>query len=388
MKPRYWILLSLCSLLGACTPNEPALTPTPVQELEKQLTALAADSLVPGFSVAVVGPDTVLYQQGFGYANVAARTPFTPATVQPIGSVSKTLIGMALLQLVEQGQLSLDTDINDVLPFRVVNPHRPAGVIRIRHLVTHTAGILDREAAYEEAYAPTKRPPTSLGAYLAAYFTAGGRLYQPDNFSPSEPGARYAYTNLGAALAAYLVEVKTGESYATYTQRTLLAPLGLPDAHWWYDDARAGQYATLYDAQRQPHPLYSLVTYPDGGLRASGRDLARYLRAMLRGHAGRGGVLTPASFDTLFRPRFHAGALPTHLPEKEPNIGLFWAVNRHGRLGHTGSDPGTAAFVSFDPQRHLGRVLLLNSDIETAAQQAHVARLIAALQHFEDQQKP
>lgn len=381
-------LLIFSALLFGLTNCEDGVEPIrSVDQLEAKLQNLAATSTFPGFSVAIVGPDSVVYQHGFGYANLSTRTPFTTATVQPVASVSKTLIANALLKLVEQGQLTLETNINDVLPFRVVNPHQPNAIIRVRHLVTHTSGIVDREEAYKQAYEEGPRATTSLGGYLADYFTSTGSLYSADNFSNSAPGAKYHYSNVASALAAYLVEVKVGESFANYTQRVILDAVPLTHASWVYEDDQASQYATLYNEQHQPYPLYSLVTYPDGGLRASCQDLSRYLLEMIRGHAGQSRLLTPASFQTLFSPQFGAGTTPTNLPEKQPNIGIFWAFNRSGRIGHTGSDPGTTTFVSFDPAKRTGRVLLINSDVESEKQQEQYARIVAVLQNFENNWK-
>ena len=389
---RYFAWLGLIAFLGFTACSSPSNTAdtglTAAQQLDSTLTQLARRPALPGFCVVEVTPDSVRYQRGFGYADVATKKPFTPATIQYIGSISKTLIGISLMQLVERGKLTLDTDINTILPFRVVNPHQPDSVIRVRHLATHTSGIIDRYEAYELGYERTRLPTTSLGDYLKQYLTPGGKYYSPANFGNYVPGTRYEYSNIGAALAGYLVETIEKQSYADYTQQHILTPLQLTDSHWYYDSARAARYATPYDSAGRPHAYYSLVTYPDGGLRSSGRDLGHYLQAMMRAYADKSladeQLLTPASSRTLFAPRFTAAAMPANVPAKEPNIGVFWITDRKGRLGHTGGDYGVATFMWFDPEKLVGRVVIFNSDLETPAQIEYARKIMTALQDFED----
>ncbi|NJO02122.1 MAG: beta-lactamase family protein [Bacteroidia bacterium] len=271
--------------------------------LNLSLEALWQRSNLPGFAVAIVRKDSVVYQQGFGWADRERKTPYTPQTIQNIGSVSKTLIGVALMQLVQQGKLSLDTEINTRLPFPVVNPYAPDKPILVRHLATHTAGIADSRM-YEKSYY-LRAPATpfnpaiakkdrqylskifnnqnrALGDYLRDYLRPGGQFYQPKNFNQSAPGSRYQYTNVGATLAAYLVEVVSGQPYHQYTQSQILDKIPMVSSGWRQTDIDSSAHATLYFANQAPVPPYALVTYPDGGLLTNCHDLALYLREMMR----------------------------------------------------------------------------------------------------------
>jgi CubicO group peptidase (beta-lactamase class C family) len=147
MFPKYWLLPCLLLISAGRVRSQ-----TVSDSLTAQLTSLQAQSLFPGFSVAIVRRDTVLYQQGFGLANIQTRAPYTPQTIQSVGSISKTFIGVSLMQCVERGLFTLDTPINELLPFRVVNPYFPADTIRVRHLATHTSGLVDYEPVYAQTY--------------------------------------------------------------------------------------------------------------------------------------------------------------------------------------------------------------------------------------------
>lgn len=366
------------ALLGLLPLSSLAQTPR-LDSLTSELRQVAAASRLPGFGVAVVTADSIWYEQGFGYANRQIQQPYQATTIQNVGSVSKTVIGVALLKAVEQGLFTLDTPINNLLPFAVQHPQAPAQPITIRQLATHTSGILDRPAAYRKAYIPRSAAATpisqreaaasqKLAAFLRAYLSTDGREYRPANFSPEKPGNAYHYSNIGAALAAYVIEVKAGMSFAEYTRRYLFEPLGMRDSGWFYEPDRADRYAANYKANGRPYPPYALITYPDGGLLSTPHDLALYLRAIVRGAAGRpSALLSSSSFQTLLSPQFTAPDFPTLLDPKEPNAGIFWAIRRNGQVGHTGGDPGASAFFFFDPKTGLGKIFTTNVLLESDA---------------------
>ena len=119
--------------------------------LNAALQAFSERSNLPGFAVSIVRADGVLYQAAYGYADKENETAFTENTLQNVGSVSKTLVGVAVVKLIEEGKLTMDTPVNDVLPFAVINPHYEDDPITIRHLVTHTSSIHDSDY-YGHAY--------------------------------------------------------------------------------------------------------------------------------------------------------------------------------------------------------------------------------------------
>ncbi|MBC7447048.1 MAG: beta-lactamase family protein [Hymenobacteraceae bacterium] len=374
------LFLSVVVSLAACG-SAKAQSPA-TDSLTAALRALArADSPLPGFAVAVVDSGGTRYAAGFGLADRARGTLFTPATVQQIGSVSKTLIGVALLKAQELGLLTLNAEINSLLPFRVVNPHGPYRPMRVLDLATHTSGVLDRAKPYLATYqwfprgtaftfdsaiaSPGHYAPAALAAWLRAYLVPGGRYYRAANFAPAAPGAAYCYSNVGAALAAYLIEVRSGLSYAEFTRRHILTPVGMTSAGWTLAQVRAFPHATGYRPTGKPYPPYFGLTYPDGGLHASTLDMAAYLRHVIRGaQNGRDALLTPVSFRELLRPRFQPDSLPTGVPVREPNAGIFWAMRPDGDIGHVGSDPGVFVACFFNPRTGVGRVFMTNVDFD------------------------
>ncbi len=150
---------------------------------------------IAGLVISVVRDGVVLFEKGFGWADVAGRVPMDPeTTVIRVASISKSFTATAVLQLVEQGKLDLDRDVNDYLDF--VIPPAFGAPITLRHLLTHTAG-------FEETAYPRFVPPAPLRQHL---------LRIPERIYP--PGTIPAYSNYGLHLAGYLVERASGQSIA------------------------------------------------------------------------------------------------------------------------------------------------------------------------------
>lgn len=349
--------------------------------LDARLSALQQQSSLPGFAVAVVSNKGVLYQHGFGLADLQAKRPYTHETLQNVGSVSKTVVGVAIVKAIELGYFGLDTEINSILPFKVQHPYA-GGPITVRHLVTHTSSIVDDDETYDHSYyllpdadrsgplyqqfrrdfTLPGREDLGLGSFLKAYLATGGRHYRKTNYAKAAPGAAYHYSNIGAALAAYLVEVKSGQSFDAFTRRHIFEPLQMRATSWRADPALAKRQAQAYNRRHQAYPRYALITYPDGGLTTSAADLARFLAAMVQGYKGGENVLSKAGFTLLFDPQFAPDALPAGSPAGEPNSGVFWRIRRNGQVGHTGSDPGITAFMFIDPASGTGRILMTNTE--------------------------
>ena len=373
MKKLFCLLFLLVFSVGVFAQTSAEKLDQTLRELQKKLD-------LPGFAVAIVNEKGALYQNGFGFADVKSKMPYTVQTIQPVGSVSKTVIGAALMKAVEMNLFSLETNVNDILPFKVYNPNFPKAEITIKQLATHTSSIVDREEIYEKTYIKAKKANVSLGDFFKDYLSVKGKYYSAKNFDKNEPGATFNYTNIGAALAAYLVEIKSGMAFDEFTAKYVFAPLEIKNTTWFYDETKAKNYATLYDAKRKPLPVYSSITYPDGSLKTSVEDLSKYLREIIRGFAGDGVILSKDLFQTMLGKQFAADKLPLKINPKEPNQGVFFVHRKNGLIGHTGSDPGVSAFMFFNPTTKIGKIFITNIDIgedaKLAAQFVEIWRVL------------
>lgn len=303
--------------------------------LEQNLTTIQSQSNIPGFALCIIKGDQIEFEKGFGFANRETKTPFTSETILPIASVSKTFIGFSIMKAIDLGFFTLDTNINDVLPFKVVNPYQQNEIITIRHLVTHTSSLIDNKKFRIVAYGLEKVPKISLADFLKNYFTKDGKMYEKSNFSKLKVGATYQYSNIASALAAYIIEVKANMSFANFTKKHIFEPLQMTNSHWFYDDAFANKYATLYQVDKPDYSsdgllnsngslkTYSCATYPDGSLKTSAADLAKYLIEMLKGYEGKSTLLSKTSYETLFKKQFNESNMPKSIDPKEPNRAVF-----------------------------------------------------------------
>ena len=287
----------------------------------------------------------------------------------------------------ELEKLQLDDPVGNYLPFPVTNPTYPDVPITVRHLVTHTSTITDTEGNYlhrsyvlaeplhvaddvASAVAPvrfnTPDSAVSMADLLRNVLAKDGAWYDAATFLPMRPGERFAYSNIGAALAAYVVERATGVSFDAFTQQHILDPLGMQDSFWqtghWDDPV----LSHLYLSRTQAFPRYRLITYPDGGFATSSCDMAKYVAELVEGFSGNGSLLSKTLYAEFFRQQLDS----THFEERsespysdEYNMGVFVGYSNKGYFGHTGGDPGLASQFFVDPATGIGRYLVVNTDV-------------------------
>lgn len=381
-------LLSLTAGLPASALPRTAAAAGPTT-LERTLQELQPRSVLPGYCVAVVDSGGIRYAKGFGYADLASKRPYTPDTVQPVASLSKPVLAVALMQQVQAGALSLDADVDGVLPFAVRNPRFATVPVTLRQLATHSAGIVDREPFYTQSYGKGSPAAFDTRTFLQAYLDPKGASYREDNFTKARPGTAYRYSNLGSAVVALAVETKAGDSYRMYTRDRIFRPLGMKGSGWTPADAE-GPQATLYGKDKKPLAPYAFPSYAASGLYSSCTDLGKFLAEMIRGAQGQRGLLSAASYRTMFSPAWPKGQQPKGArPGDGLDQGLFWQRTERGELGHTGGDAGLTAQMAFNPVTGTGRVLITNiSDGDRPDVARELANLWQVLGRFEQSPDP
>lgn len=298
-------------------------------------------------SVAVVVKDgAILFQKGYGHADVDGQVPVDPErTLFRPGSVSKLFTWTAVMQLVEQGLLDLDTDIDTWLDFRI--PARSDGPITLRHLMTHTAGF------EESIRALIVTEPDELQSFEDAL-----KVSIPARVYPA--GTVPAYSNYGTALAGYIVERVSGLPFDDYVEERIFAPLEMRQstfrqplpAHLAADMSKA---YTLATAAEKPFELLGLA--PAGSLSTSGSDIARFMIAHLQqGEFGNARILGERTA------RLMHDTERVNIAPLNPMLLGFFDTSLNGRrvIGHGGNtfwfhsylrlfiDDGVGLFVSFN----------------------------------------
>lgn len=322
------------------------------------------DSGFVGYATTFIKGDSIVETNYVGFSNKEKSFKYNNSTIQPIASVSKTFIGISLMIAQEKGLLDLDQDITKYLDFEFSNPNlKKENNITLRHLATHTSGIVDNEKPYESSYSYGLEPNMELGVYLKEYLTKEGRKYSKKNFNKSIAGTKYEYSNIASALGAYIIEKVSGESFDSFTKEHIFKPLGMNNTGWFYKDIEKANHATLYDEQDKAMQPYSCAVYPDGSLRTTINDLSVYLIELMKGFNKKSSLLSEDSWAEFYTKNFTDKILIENISKQEPNTGIFITYFKSGNIGHTGSDLGVSTFISFNPKNNSGRIFMANEDL-------------------------
>ncbi|NVB42382.1 beta-lactamase family protein [Pseudenhygromyxa sp. WMMC2535] len=293
----------------------------------------------PGLAYAVVSEGEIEKGGARGVARLGGDEGITPDTPFLIGSITKSFTALAVMQLVEAGELELDAELSGVLG---VFSDRPAGSITIRQLLSHTSGFstLQGNTPYEDGAGGGDALERRVGVYA--------------QLTPAYlPGETWEYSNVNYQILGRLIEVVSGQDYATYVETHILGPIGM--AHGVVADGEAHeQMATghlpWFGSKR---PLVAgktdRVTAPAGGVIASANDLALYMQVMMNGEddvlsaSGKAEMLRPAS-------------------EASPFYGLGWFLDaEQGSAWHEGMSPGFETIATMVPAEQKGVVVLVNA---------------------------
>lgn len=235
-----------------------------IKELQKQLEQTLQEFHVPGMSVAIVHRDGPEWIAGIGLADVANQHPVTATTRFRIGSTSKAFVSLAILQLVEEGKLSLHDPVRKLAPeVWFENKWEDTNPIRIVHLLEHTTGWDDchlREYAKDDA---------TISLLDAFEYDHTSRI------SRWQPGTRRAYCNSGPPVAAYIVEKITGKSFEEYVEQNLFQPIGMKTAT--YFQPASNLTITYHPDGFTPYSYWNFIMRPSGSINASAHDMASYL---------------------------------------------------------------------------------------------------------------
>ena len=310
---------------------------------------------VPGIGISIIIDGDILLSRGFGYADIESQVPFTDSTIMNIASISKTFIGVSMMHAVENGFLSLDDDVNKFLSFAVVNPHRPDKTITIRHLLGHRSSIIDEKTVYfSKCYNYGGDATTPLEIFLRNYLSKNGPYFSSGNFLDQDPGSEHQYSNIGSALAAHVLEKITGRPFNILTKEIIFEPLSMENTSWFLSEMKdQSKHAKLYKkdndkAKLSEIDLYGLITYPDGGLRTSVKDLSRYLNYIMNNKPVLDNpIINETSKEDMFTPDF------------KQDYAKFWDIKDH--IGHGGGDPGVTTSMYFDPKNKIGIILFTNT---------------------------
>ena len=329
-KKKKWLLVSLLLTLAASLGSAQAQAPAPHAlsgaDVETWLDGYFPYALysgdIAGAVVVVVKDDQVLFEKGYGYADYAAGKPVDPkSTLFRWGSVSKLFTWTAVMQLVEQGKIDLDADVNQYLDFKI--PPRQGKPVTMRNIMTHTAGFEERLKGLIGVEADGVMP---LDQFMKLYVPA--RIFAP--------GETPAYSNTAAALAGYIVARVAGMPFDDYMDKHLFVPLEMQNSTFRQplpERFKANLSMAYQTASLPPKPFEIVGPAPAGSLTASGNDISHFMIAHLKnGRYGSSQILKAETSQQM-----HDTAL-TILPQLNRMVLGFFEDNYNGHrvIAHGG----------------------------------------------------
>ena len=326
---------------------------TDPQDMKAFIDGIMADQMaanhIPGAVVSLVKDGELVFTKGYGYSDLENKIPVDPEnTLFRMGSVSKLFVWTAVMQLAEQGKLSLDADINSYLDFKI--PATYPQPITMKNLMSHTAGFEDN------GYKMYRLQPDELiplSQYIKTQIPA--RVYPP--------GKVAAYSNYGASLAGYIVERISGLPFAETIEKTIFSPLGMSHSSFRQplpadltSDMSYGY--NFFQDQYLKCGFEYVRDYPAGGMTSTAVDMAQFMLAQLQnGQLGAERILsektTQQMQSQLFSPDPRLPGMAYGFMEDD--------LNGHRLLVHAGDTTFFSDGLYLIPDQNLGLFIATNA---------------------------
>jgi CubicO group peptidase (beta-lactamase class C family) len=305
---------------------------------------------IPGASLAVVEGGKIIHLRGFGAAYPDGKAP-APRTPFFIGSLTKSMTALAVMQLVEEGRIYLDAPVRRYLPWFRVADLQASAKITVRELLNQTSGLPESSgriqlANFDNAPGATERQARAL---------AGLKISRT-------VGSGFEYSNANYNLLGLIIEAASGETYADYLRRRLFVPLDMRHSGTPGPEGMAAGhrywFSVPFAVEGLPVPYGSL---PSGQLVSCSEDMAHYLIALLNGgRYGGAQILSQEGIDELL----HGVAEDVQMGMSFGKYGMGWFIDEIGHAGiawHTGIVPDFFSYMAILPQSKKGIVLLSNA---------------------------
>lgn len=334
------------------------------RELARDLRRAAVEVFnehpLAGLAAGVVSDGELSWSVGLGLADAKAGRPVDTSTAFRVGSISKTMTALAVMQLVEEGSIGLDDPVRTHLrSIRLEQRDSSGGPVTVRHLLTHTGGLGELRR-----WSDLLRPTIGLAAKpgevpaLARYYAHGLR-------AEVAAGSKWAYANHGFALLGQIVEDVTGEPFAGRLRTRVFEPLGMLGTDFERSDRVRDRLAVGYAFKRgafRPVKDREIVVEPAGSVFSSLDDMALYAAAVAGGGANRHGrVVKPETLAAMLAPQWPANGPPA--------MGLAFMLDRlgpHVAAGHDGGWPGFVSSLLVVPDAELGALAFTNTAVASA----------------------
>lgn len=321
------------------------LTETEEKQIEKVITENMRKGKIPGLSITIVKDDKTVYQKGFGYSNLEEEKPVTSQSLFELASTSKAYTALAILSLVESGQIELNDNVTTYIPWLKVRYKGKEIPITIEQTLHHTTGIpastinLIPVSNEDSALEDTVR--TIIGIEL-----------------DSEPGKMFQYATINYDVLGLIIEQVTGETYEYYMEENILKPLELNNTYLFRSEEINNQMTNGYKMgflkpQRYEAPIYR-GNKPAGYIISSGEDMAKWLKIQM-------GTMNEVDFDKEIIKKTHKADRAVDAVGNEVFYAGGWFLEANEQVTHDGMNPNYSTYVTFNNKEKVGVAVLGNS---------------------------
>ncbi len=335
----------------------------------------------PSLSACIIKDDQIILSKSYGYYDLSEKKPATSDTIYLLASITKTIVGTALMQLYEQDLFDLDDDVNMFLPFELRNPNFPDDPITFRMLLSHRSSLNTNRGNRYYWFNFSGDPPFDFSPepYLQEYLLPDGAYYTSRVWSEVyRPGQHAMYANVGFELIAYLVEIISGECFLEYCDNNIFIPLGMKNTSFNLSRLNIDQVAIPYQrvlgkyyyldeyftkliGYNNTYQYWRIRWYPGAGLYSTVSDISRFLIAHMNDGVyqdvqiiEKDTVDIMQEFQQYNNIRFAGYSLAWM---HRPVIGYGHVVS-----GHSGSYPGVSTCMFYDKTENIGVIYLANGN--------------------------
>jgi CubicO group peptidase (beta-lactamase class C family) len=338
--------LLLCSGINANAQQ----TADPFKEqLEPVIKQVMQRAEMPGFAIAVVRDQRIVYSAGFGLKKLNGNETVSVRSLFHMASITKPFVATSIMQLWEQGKIDLDAPITKYLPYFQLKDERYKQ-ITVRQMLSHISGMPDVQD-YE-----WDKPQFDDGA-LERYVRS-----LVDKTLIAEPGARFQYSNMAFEVLGDVIAKVSGITFEDYVKRNILAPLEMSTSNLLVKQADPQLLTSphvlspSYEVEVSKVFPYNRMHSPSSTLYSSVLDMSRWAIANLnRGELDGMRILKASTYDLMWKPP----------GDKFTQVGISWFLGKHRDLGvvrHSGGDVGFVSNLVLIPEKKIAVVMMSNFD--------------------------
>lgn len=334
--------------------NSDSLYQNAIAECHKFISKDIKKSKTAGLSVAVVDNNRIVYSEGFGYASMEENKKVSDSTTFRVGSVTKLFTATAIMQLVEQGLISLNAPITDYLPDFKINDRFNSKPITVRHLLTHQSGLpsdIYNGWSIGQIYTPESDTSYRVApSILANEYTA----YPPEKLM--------SYCNIAFSLLGMIIENVSKQNYQNYIQQHIFNKLNMQHSSFNHQSANVRHCFSKGYFGKETHEPFYIRDKPAGSLVSSASDLSKFLSSLfIEDDSSTNAILHKTTLEDMWT------AQNLNNPYDTDTLGLTYWLTNTTRIpvkivSHGGDIPPYHAMLAAIPDSKLGVVVLVNSE--------------------------